>query len=147
MLKLDAQRRIYPGLAGCNRVQRALYPHRRSRRSRGAQHDGADGGQYAMKSAKGKSRRWRDGDSKSEKASARGYRALAWCRMRGCSDGAGVACAASKTRDGAVLLTTAYAFASTRKPVFVLFSPRLVKATFQPCRGYHAHPRGHWLSR
>ncbi len=30
---------------------------------------GADGGQHAQTPAKGKSRRWRDGDSRSEKAS------------------------------------------------------------------------------
>ena len=31
--------------------------------------DGAGGGQYARTAAKGKSRRWRDGDSRSDKAS------------------------------------------------------------------------------
>jgi hypothetical protein len=33
--------------------------------------DGVSGGQYATKLAKGKSRRWRDGDSGTHKASAR----------------------------------------------------------------------------
>jgi hypothetical protein len=43
--------------------------------------DGAGGGQYAGKLAKVNSRCWRDGARETEKASARGYRALAWYKM------------------------------------------------------------------
>ena len=42
--------------------------------------DGAGGGQYATKPAKGKSRRWQDGNSRSDKAVARS--ATAWFSTR-----------------------------------------------------------------
>ncbi len=53
--------------------------------------DGVGGGQQAPKQAKGKSRRWRDGGSRRDKAVTQPYRVTAWCRMRCGSDGAGLA--------------------------------------------------------
>jgi len=44
--------------------------------------DGADGGQNARKLGQSKSRRWRDGDSRRDKAVTQLYRVTAWFRSQ-----------------------------------------------------------------
>jgi len=81
-------------------------PSRRSRERLYA--DGAGGGQYATTAAKGKSRRWRDGDSRRDKAVTQLYRVTARLRSRRGSSlqaaswraGSSLACAVAQRRRG-----------------------------------------------